>query len=230
MFTLLTLFACGTDYAQTLEAPTADLSGCEDEAGCVSERAALSVATGAEEGDWTLGAGEMSLAVHLPGHSDLSAFQGVEATVAIGALGVGALRSATLEDDAGLAFLLASSPDDALVVAHFGEGFVRFGEEELGTGTTDASKHVFHPAVFVTDSGEVSVAPGEPTVLSVGGTLFRVVVIASYASTDRPLAADEKCGGPQDLLTFEMLRVDAEAEEDLIVRPAEKEMASNGCG
>lgn len=229
---LLTLMACGDiepTEVNTLEDLSADVIGCDGDDACAKD-GTLAIGVGDEDGDWTIAVGELSVAVHAPGRSDLSGLDGLQGTLRTGDWLWNATRTVAVEDDQGAAWVLAGTGDDALVTTLFGEGFARWGDEVTAKGSEGDYNLVYHDVVFATDEGEVSVAPGTPTVVKVGGATWRVVVIAAYETELKPTAMETDCGGMSDMLAFEMERVAAAEEEAPFSRPAGKGIAAAGCG
>lgn len=229
---LLTLMACGDVEPQdvtTLEDLSAEIAGCDTEAGCASD-GTLAIGVGDEDGDWTIAVGEHSVAVHAPGRSDLSGLDGLTGTLHTGEWVWNATSTVAVEDEQGLAWLLAGTAEDPLVATFLSADFARWDTEVAGKGSEGDYNLAYHDVVFATDDGDVTVASGAPTVLKVGGASYRVVVIASYDAELKPTAMATDCGGMSDMLAFEVERVATEEEEAPLTRPAGKAIAADGCG
>lgn len=181
-------------------------------------------------------AGDTTLALHLPGRSDLSALDGHDLTIAFPGgdeWAVFGQDAFSIVDEAGPVFVaqvVGHAPDaaDGLL----GDGFARYGDK---VGYDEKGSRSFHvrSAVFQTDDGPVEALPGEVHAITVAGVDYRLVLVASYETdelTDTWSAS--KCIGPPSALSFELLRVDAPADDEtLIVRDAALEPALGpGCG
>lgn len=223
------LAACGSPDANTLEAPDVDLAGCAEDDGCTATAAVVSLETGAAEGDWVLSADAWSFDLHLPGHSDLSGLDGQEIAVVVGGRGYGNAADLTVSDATGPAFVLATDAESGSGWTTFGEGFARRGDEVLAESRSGDYRLTHYAAVFTTDDGEVAVGAGEPREIVVGGVSWRVVVHASYTSERRWSLSTPMCMGRPDALSYEALRVEAGADDSLIVRPDGAEIPESGC-
>lgn len=217
-------------------APSADDDGLwrEDLAGGLE-------VDGADQ-DWTLTstdeAGEaVSLEIHSPGGLDLSTLAGESSTVEL-VFSVAYIDGDTWDDDedqrlepaAAVVVSDASGPryvaDAGLEVglgdALFGEGFVGYGAA-METVESDPYEYHYQAIVVQTDDGPVELEPGDVATITVGGQLWRFAAIASFEieAMENPRNAMAMCGGPADVLAYEMLRVEEPAETTRRTRPEE---------
>lgn len=213
----------------TLEDLSVSATGCEDDSGCEAV-GAFAIGTGAEDQDWSLTVGEVNVTVHSSGHADLSVLDGLSGTLHAGQWSFDGNNSAAAVDGQGLVWMAAGSADDPMVTDLLGEGFARLADERVAKGREGDYVLSFHDVVFATDDGDVTVAAGTPTVLTVGGAKFRTVVVAAYDAELAPGAMATDCGGMSDMLSFEMERVEAAEEESPLTRPEGKSIAAGGCG
>jgi len=235
---LLLVAACGGDATpgptgevveqlEAAEVHPVDAQGDAFEGMAVS--GALSV-TGADR-DFTLTvadpSGEQSIDLHLPGKSELLSLDGRDVELELSGAGLHEERAVFVRDEAGPLFIVDDGWHRDDVEALMGEGFVTWGET-VGTTSDDQYDWTYTTALFQTDDGEVALRPGEAQTITVDGVSWRVVAIAAYQVTPHPDAA-LPCGGIDDMLSYELMRVEAEAPATTIVRPSDATMAHLGC-
>lgn len=226
------LVACGNGGAPSDTPPPEQLEALavtgEAQYEEVTHQGTLTI-TGAER-DFSVNvaeaAGAAKIGVHTPGMSDLSTLTGRAATVKLANAGLHEERSIIITDEAGPLYV-ADVGHGVDSEAMFGKGFVTWGDP-VATNSDDLYDWEYTPAVFKTDKGEVSVLPGDTATIEVGGSSYRVAVIAAYRVTPHPDAA-LPCGGISDLLSYELLRVDAKPEPVKITRPTNAKLAHLGC-
>ncbi len=219
----LLLSACAAELEDnSLEA--AELTGGDPDA--QDYTGALSVAAGAEAGDWELSVGDHSFSLHSPSRADLSVFTG-DVTLSVGEAWDLA-PSLVLTDAAGVAFVSSHSADEDGSAA-FGRSVWTFGEV-LGRGVIvnayDEPNDVTFREVEVTDdNGAQIVLPGEPAEIVLDGVRYRLTVIAAYQPESERNA---KCG-PPDMLSVEVVRTES---PDLapLVRPSSRRAPMGSCG
>jgi hypothetical protein len=131
-----------------------------------------------------------------------------------------------LSDDQGPVFVADPGTSSAMSEALFGRAIVRFGPG-VGATVDEHARTNQHLAVFATDTGDVGLLPGEVETLDIGGLSWRVVVVAAYQT--HPLE-EVACGAVDDVLSYEMLRVDAPVPAAFVERPVDLVEASLGCG
>lgn len=229
---LAALPGCGGEESeQTGTAPeqleAIEVSG-EDEYETVEHQGALTVS--GSERDFSLevatASGSPKLTIHSPGMSDLSKLDGLTATVTLEPMGLHEERSVMIADADGPLYV-ANVGHGIDADALFGEGFADWGET-VATSSDELYDWEYTPAVFKGDDGDVTIEPGNTGTLKLAGATWRVAVIAAYKVTPHPDAA-LPCGGISDLLSYEMIRVDAEAEPAKLTRPANARLAHLGC-
>jgi hypothetical protein len=110
----------------------------------------------------------------------------------------------------------------------FGKGFARWG---ASTGQeSDGTFIVKHaPAVFATDDGDVELRPGSARTITVKGAKWRVAVVASYEVEADPTADEQPGCDTPSVLSYERLRIEAEAEPSTLKRSEGAEFARYGC-
>lgn len=233
---LVVLAGCGEEATEGPQGPTGTIpeqlealvvaAGTSDAE--VQHQGALAVSGG--ERDFSLdvaaAAGAEKIDVHTPGSSDLSTLDGRTATVALSPTGLHQERSVVITDDTGPLYI-ADVGHGVDADALFGEGFVQWGEV-VGTDSDELYDWEYTSAVFKTDEGEIKVLPGETATLALGGATYRVAVIAAYQVTPHEGAA-LPCGGISDLLSYELLRVEAAPEPVKLTRLADAQLAHLGC-
>lgn len=237
---ILPLAACsGSDdepegaHVAQLELLSVQLTGATgDEYEAISGSGALTV-TGSER-DFTLSiadeAGPLDVEVHSPGLSDLGALDGATVTVDLSTADFSTgTRTIVISDESGPLYAADHGTGSAELAEAFGAGFVGYGET-LGTESREGYDWVYYTARFETDDGAVELEPGEVDTLSFDGVLWRVAVIAAYESSPQPDTAVPACGGSDDLLSYEMLRVEEPAEPAVLVRPEGAKVAALSCG
>jgi hypothetical protein len=207
---------------EQLEAFT--VSGAASGPAQMSMMGALAVTGSGQDFSVTV-AGSGTLAIHTPGQSDLSSLNGHTVTVLLPVSQAGDpsavdVRSLLVTDDQGPAYLADVAADldtDTL----FGAGFATYGTPVASVITDQTGGYMeseYTPIVFKTDSGEVSLLPGQVDAITVKGAVYRVTVISAVDITyhfDQALAC-----GPSSAMVYEMLRVEAPPAPRKLVRPA----------
>ena len=181
--------------------------------------------------DFRLVLDDVDVKLHSPGMSDLSSLEGRTIDASFSTADFATLnRAVVLETEDGIAFAADYGGGRAFVETWLGAGFVDWGKT-VGTESRDDRDWEYTTAAFATDDGSVEMLPGEVRTLRFGGASFRVVVVAAYRSTPDPDAELEDCGGSlDDLLSYELYRVDAPVTAPRLVRPAGMSIAAIGCG
>lgn len=183
------------------------------------------VSADVSEGDWLLDVQGDSFRLHSASRADLSVLDGRELRVEIDDIFSSMDSARLLEGE--IPVFVESIQGDGIEV--FGRPVWGPGEE-IGRGTIGGDLAViFREVVLDADDGEVILMPGEPTAVTIDGTLYRATVIASYAIDTSGGGSLPECG-PSDLLAIELFRVDEAVRETPLVRPSEFGVASNSCG
>lgn len=192
-------------------------------------------ASGADR-DYTLrvsdGAGTaLDAEVHSPGDLDLSTLSGQTGTVSIYTDWTGAhARLVAISTEDGLAYVANRGMSGGDLDTWFGADFATYGAE-LGTSRDTNFNWTYHTVRFQTDEGPVEIAPGELDTLTIGGELWQVVVIAAYDRELRPNGSESDCGPPEDLISYEMMRVPERVAPTAVLRQSGREIAEGpGCG
>lgn len=110
----------------------------------------------------------------------------------------------------------------------FGAGFVAHGQT-YGVDEDQTWSTSYTSLVFQTDEGAVEVLPGEVQELWVGGLRYRAAAIAAWTREAQPDAALPGCPVAEELLAYELIRVEQEVLTDAIVRAPGLEPATAGC-
>ncbi|MCK6506931.1 hypothetical protein L6R53_26765 [Myxococcota bacterium] len=235
---LLALTAC--------EPPLPDLAGADDqlespsvshdvpqaEPADLSLAGALSVSGG--DGDWTLQIADPSLdpvptlTVHSPGRADLSTLSGAQVQALLPGDWFAEHYSLLLTDAQGPLYVLDMGLHAEQANAAFGEGFVSHGEV-VGAEEDETWSTWYTRVVFQTDDGAVQLLPGEVQEIRVGGLRYRAVAIAAWTREPRADAALPGCPVAEELLAYELIRVEQEVEADLVERPQGLAPATAGC-
>lgn len=179
--------------------------------------------------DFHVSVGGEQLDLHSPGATPLGSLDGLDGTVQITEQGMGG-QSIVISDEAGVVYIGALGDGMSLdaVAEHFGSGFARWGEE-TGSQTDGTFVWSYKPAIFATDAGDVELTPGQVETITVEGVDYRIVVSAAYTVGTNP-DADELPGcGPEDMLGFELLRVDEPVVASVIERLPDEIVAYVGC-
>jgi hypothetical protein len=191
---------------------------------------ALAIAAAQDAGDYAIsGAGVPGLTVHSPALTDLAAFDGTQATLTVATDDLYGATALALFDDDGLAWL-AEPLDGGLIGAQLlGEDFVRYGSD-VGEIVEGDYTLAVKTMIFAGDESDVEMFPGESASIPVGGALYRATVIAAYTAELLPGAEPTDCGGLADLLSYELVRIDAPEVRAPLQRPADTSPAEAGCG
>ncbi len=139
--------------------------------------------------------GDIDVALHMPGSSDLTWLDGATVTVSLPPDDVHdrwTARPFIIADAEGpalVAQLVGHAPDAADEV--FGSGFVRYGTEQ---GYDERGSREFHTrsVIVQTDEGPLEVLPGEVHGIQVGGDAWRFVLIAAYEVAKHTLCCLEE--------------------------------------
>lgn len=232
------LVACGSreDAVPQLEAPEATNDRVAEPYDA-SEVSGLATVTGTDR-DWELvlddGTDDTTVAVHVPGGSDLSALDTRDLQVQLGSAWGDDTRTVAVSDDQGPVFLIQTEAEGGPASDAFGPSVVAYGDE-VGRGklTDDYGTYTvgYQTARFQTDDGPVDALPGEPFEAVFGGVTWRVVVHASFVVITMPDEMPGCGGGTSSTLSFEMLRVDAPSVLDHVDPLAGARMAGqHHCG
>lgn len=197
-----------------------------DEASWEAEGAAT-FAAGDAEGDWALTVDGVGFELHSASRAPLAELDGRTLRVEVDEVwGNGGASARLLE--AGEPVFVASIGDGAEV---FGRTVWSYGEAvgkgEVVNEADEPTDVVFHETLVHADDGDVVLLPGEPTRVTIDGAVYRATVVASYKIEPQRGAA--KCG-PGDMLSVELFRTDAAADEAALERPADRRSAMGGCG
>lgn len=173
----------------------------------------------------------MSAELHTPGGLDLSVLDGKAGSVSVYPDWTGATAElVAISDESGLAYVANRGRSGGDLDTWFGADFASYGEE-LGTDRDQNFNWTFHTVRFQTDDGAVELAPGEIDTITVGGAMWQVVVIAAYDRELRPNGEQSDCGPPDDLISYEMIRVAAKVSPTSQARLAGRSAAEGpGCG
>jgi hypothetical protein len=235
----LALAACGTSAPtpaswgtppDQLEAIT--LSGVA-QGTAVSQNGAITV-TGSGQ-DFSLSfAGVAPMNVHTPGKSDLSSLNGSTVTldVPVGEAADPTLRSFVVTDTKGPVYV-ANIGYGVDTDTLFGAGFATYGAPVASEiidlhAVSGYEQKDYTPIVFKTDTGDVSVLPGEVASITVKGAIYRVTTISSTHITYQT-SQDFACG-ESSTMAYEMLRVETAPAPLKLVRPAGLSPLALGCG
>ena len=164
--------------------------------------------------------------VHSPAHADLSPWADQLVTVQAnqgsedwtGSVGI------EVSDDAGAIWLAEPGIGSVFAENRFGEGFASHGEA-LGEEQRGNYIVTYTSVLFQTDEGEVEAFAGKPVTLVLGELNYRATVITAYTSEDAPGAPEYDCMGKPPLLSYELVRVDAPATWEPLLRPASLDVA-----
>lgn len=174
------------------------------------------------------GAAELVLDVHSPGASDLSTLDASDGTIDVFESSFEGSRSFVVADDSGTVYFANAGDAGAEADALFGEGFASFGDE-VGSTEDESFEWSYRYIDFQTDDGAVSLLPGEVETITVGGVDYRVAAIAAYDREPVEDAALPACPVLTDMLSYELLRLEATAEADFLTRPDGIPAAALGC-
>jgi hypothetical protein len=179
-----------------------------------------------------------SLTVHTPGLSDLSTLGGRTLTFDFPATVPFApsTRSLLVTDAQGPVYVVDLGPETGIDTdTLFGTGFATYGtpvasvvDDVTGGSVSGYIETDYTPIVFKSDSGPVSLLPGQVGAVTVKGAVYRVAVIGA---TDVTYAGNTELGcGPSSTMVYEMLRVEAAPAPLSVTRPASLGAISLGCG
>ncbi|MCB9743206.1 MAG: hypothetical protein H6741_14290 [Alphaproteobacteria bacterium] len=164
-----------------------------------------------------------------PTQADLSDLDGAEVDAQLLIFGFEENRSLLLSDAEGPLYVLDAGFSAEEVNALFGAEVVSFGAE--AAKDRDSTWTWSYTSLRLsTDDGEVELLPGEVTEVLIQGATYRATAIAAYDREARPNAALPGCPVLEDVLSYELQRVEAAGEEDFLSRPEGKEALSVGCG
>lgn len=182
-----------------------------------------------EAPDWTLAVGEVTAGIHSSARSELAGLDGREVTLSIGADWSHA--AVALHDSDGLVYLAEPTDGSLLTGTFLGDGFIRPGDRTADPFVdADDYEITFTTALVQTDEGERRVSPGEVHTLTLGGALYRFVLVGAYTADEIPGGEYMDCGGRQDMLSFELLRIALPADGGILTRPEGMDYARAGCG
>ena len=239
---VLALTACGAPLSESGTETGPDAADLQLEAGSVTSEAcpdtyscdAIDLATGPLDvtrtggdptADLAITVDDVLFSVHSPTGVDLAEFAGSEVTASMRGEWMVPI-SFELHDADGPVYVLESGGGDVFSVVP-----VVYGEE-LGAIVDDADyKLTFHAIDVSTDDGVVSVKPGEVVTIHLDGASYRFAAIASYTAGEIPGGEYADCGGRLSMLSYELLRISADATFPMIKRPDSATMAlHSGCG
>lgn len=169
-----------------------------------------------------------TLQVHDPGRADLSVLDGFEGTVALMPDWFGEAWSVAALDGQGAAWFLDLGLHLDEAEAIFGQGFLRLGEE-IGHDSDETWDTSYRGLVLQADDGERVVEPGEVVEVVLGGVRYRFTAISAWVRQAQPDAALPGCPTAEELLAYELVRVEEPVEEDVLVRPGGEPVATVGC-
>jgi len=225
------LMACDQSADQQLEGFSLEITADDPEAGEFWYETSVegtATVTGADRDHTVTVEGADStveLVVHSPAVTDLTVFDGRDVTVDVSG------RNMAVRDDDGIAYAADAGGYRWQLEQEFGEGFADWGSV-VRTEMDGTELYKYRTAVFAGDDGPVEIHPGDSDSVTIDGIDYDVTVIASYTIEETmPFAAIAACGGPSDLLSYEMERVEQPREPRTVARPEGLEMARGmGCG
>lgn len=232
---LAALTACSTTPPpEPLDAAYAELlSSSAEEFEDLTVSGDLSVSGSAS--DYTLtfqldGGEPTAVDVHTAAGLDLSALGGRLATAELLTFGFSTERSLILSDDAGPLYVLDAGFSMAEVNAALGAERLQVGEA-YATDRDRTWEWAYTQLLVNHDDGVAVLLPGDVVELRLDGALWRVAVLTQYDRTARPNAALPGCPVLEDMLSYELLRVE-EAAGDTLLAPLEGvlDQAHVGCG
>lgn len=218
-----------TVQAEQLESLSVQQDACyDDTCGGVIASGAMAVSGSAQ--DYTLTVDAVSFSLHTPGRIDASTWAGREVDVRFGGDFQG--HTAVALSDASGPFYIAEPTYGGLVTPSiFNRDLVAYGEPVADSFVdTDDYEITFRSAVVTADDGAHTVMPGEVSFLTIDGVTWRFVLISAYTADTIEGGEYTDCGGRQDILAFEMERVDAAGTPDTLVRPDGMDYAKASCG
>lgn len=229
----LSLVGCGSsgDIPDQLEAVAVDITPDSDAFDAFNGFTAAGTLEVAGEGrsvalELQAEAVTLDIDLHTPGSVDLQAFSGSVVTLEASESGLHGERNLAIQDEQGVVYLAQAGYRQDLTESLFGAGFASYGAE-VGTDRDRQYDWTYTTARFETDDGPVELLPGEKDVIRVGGNAYEVTVVSAYQVEARPRAL-LPCGGIGDMLSFELVRVEA-GEPDFVERPEGAAMAHLGC-
>lgn len=170
-------------------------------------------------------------ALHSPGDLDLGSLSGHSGTVTIYPDWTGEhARLVAITQEDGLVYVANRGMSGGDLDTWFGADFATYGAA-LGTSRDENFNWTYHGVSFKTDEGAVEIAPGEVDTLTINGEMWEVVVIAAYDRELRPNGSIADCGPPEDLISYEMIRVAERVAPTMQLRQSGREIAEGpGCG
>lgn len=229
-FVLFTACEGGATPPEQLEAATATPALTQEEFTDVSASGTLQVSGEGQDLSLTVGEGEgaLSMDVHSAGRSDLSALSGLTVTADLLAWGFESSRSLLLRDEGGLLYALDAGWSLDAVNEALGAERLRWGDE-VATAKDDTWTWSYTSLIVSTDDGELSLLPGDVANITLDGVPWRLVVVAAYARENVPNASMPGCPVLDDVLSYELLRLETSGEDDVLTRPEGLDPASAGC-
>ncbi|MCK6525362.1 hypothetical protein L6R49_28485 [Myxococcota bacterium] len=230
-FVLFTACGGGATPPEQLEAATATPALVQEEFTDLSAAGALQVSGEGQDLTLTVGEGEGALTVdvHSAGRTDLSALSGLSVTADLLVWGFESSRSLLLRDEAGgLLYALDAGWSLDAVNEALGAERLRWGDE-VATDKDDTWTWSYTSLIVSTDDGELSLLPGDVANITLDGVPWRLAVVAAYAREVRPNAALPGCPVLDDVLSYELLRLETAGEDDVLIRPEGLDPASAGC-
>ena len=224
--------ACGVSGTppEQLEASMATPALTQEEFTDVSVSGALQVSGEGQDLTLTVGEGEgaMSMDVHSAGRSDLGGLSGLNVTADLLTWGFESGRSLLLSDEDGLVYALDAGWSLDAVNEALGAERLRWGDE-VATDKDGTWSWSYTSLIVATDDGELSLLPGDVANITLDGVPWRLVVVAAYAREARPNAAMPGCPVLDDVLSYELLRLETAGADDVLIRPEGLDPASAGC-
>lgn len=168
------------------------------------------------------------LTVHSPGGADLAPLAGASVLALLPGDWFAEHYSLLLTDEDGPLYVLDMGLHADQTNAFFGDGFVSHGTIH-GEDKDNTWKTSYTSVAFDTDSGVVELLPGEVRTITVDGQPYRAAAISAWTRVAREGASLPGCPVAEELLSYELIRIAAEVEPELIVRPDGLDPASAGC-
>lgn len=202
---------------------------CSGESCAGVEPTGLLAVSGADR-EWRLHLPGADVWVYSATQADLSSLDQREVNARLAQDSQGYTAMAVLDEE-GLAWLVEPTDGALLTPELLGEDFIQFGQQ-VASSFVDADDYeiTLYDAVIQTDDGPVTVTSGVVYAVTIGGLRYRFVLISAYQVATIPDGAYPLCGERQDMLSFELIRVDEEPAQRTISRKSAADWARAGCG